>query len=118
MFPQKRMVNIMNKTNNPALIYTILSKLPKSRDGLHIKMHLLVLKHDPENTGPHFEAFVIKKWGRNLYCLVRNLQYPDLIGIEDVPPESFEDSDIYYSVYDKDKYPDVSKACKALRTLA
>lgn len=108
----------MNKIDDPSFIYTILSKLPRSRDGQHIKMHLLVLKHNPEETGPHFEAFVIKKVQRNLFCLVRNIKYPDIIGFEEAPPESFEDSDVYYSTYNAEKYPDIYVVFKVLRNLA
>ena len=79
---------------------------------------LTVLKHNPEETGPHFEAFVIKKVQRNLFCLVRNIKYPDFIGFEEVPPESFEDSDVYYSTYNAEKYPDIYVVFKALRNLA
>ena len=69
-------------------------------------------------TGPHFEAFVIKKVQRNLFCLIRNIKYPDIIGFEEVPPESFEDSDVYYSTYNAEKYPDIYVVFKALRNLA
>ena len=104
----------MNKTNDPKLISTILSKLPKSRDGHYVKMHLFVVCHDEDLGARYYEAYVLKRYRGYLFCIVRNLIYPDIVAYEDVPLENFEYCDVYYTVYDPVKYPTASEVIRAL----
>ena len=107
----------MNKANNISLIFTILSQLPKSRDSKHAKIHLLVLSKDPDDIAPYYECYVINKSQGELFCIVRNLIHPDIVEYEYVSPESFENRDIYFSVYDSENYPEAHDLYRSLQNL-